>query len=89
MCICFYHCPLQVSATDFEFTTQACVTGENKVNFLNHCGNRRKCLLPAFSPFHTMLFTLPKTNFIILTTVAFAGDLQGLSTLGSLKLDVK
>ena len=30
-----------------------------------HCGKRRKCWLPAFSPFPTMFSTLPRTNFNI------------------------
>ena len=28
-----------------------------------HCGKRRKCWLPAFSPFPTMFSALPSTNF--------------------------
>ena len=31
--------------------------------FRKHCGKRRKCWKPAFSPFPTMFPTFPKTNF--------------------------
>ena len=31
-------------------------------SFSKHCGKRRKCWLPAFSPFPTMLSALPKSN---------------------------
>ena len=34
-----------------------------KEAFWKHCGKRRKCWKPAFSPFPTMLSTLPKANF--------------------------
>ena len=31
-----------------------------------HCGKKRKCWCPAFSPFPTMFFSLPKTEIIIM-----------------------
>ena len=34
-----------------------------KEAFRKHCGKRRKCWRPAFSPFPTMFSTLHKTNF--------------------------
>ena len=34
-----------------------------KEAFWKHCGKRRKCWSPAFSPFPTMFSTLPKSNF--------------------------
>ena len=34
-----------------------------KESLRKHCGKRRKCWLPAFSPFPTMFSTLPETNF--------------------------
>ena len=34
-----------------------------KEAFWKHCGKRRKCWLPAFSPFSTMFSTLPYINF--------------------------
>ena len=34
-----------------------------KEAFRKHCGKRRKCWLPAFSPFPTMFSTLHNTNF--------------------------
>ena len=37
-------------------------------HFGKYCGKRRKCLLPAFSPFPTMFSTLSKTEIIILAT---------------------
>ena len=36
---------------------------KKKKAFWKHCGKRRKCWSPAFSPFPTMFSTLPKTNF--------------------------
>ena len=36
--------------------------------FGKHCGKRRKCWLPAFSPFPTMFSTLSKTEILILAT---------------------
>ena len=34
-----------------------------KEAFSKHCGKRRKCWSPAFSPFPTMFSTLSKTNY--------------------------
>ena len=34
-----------------------------KKAFRKHCGKRRKCWQPAFSPFHTMFSTHPEKNF--------------------------
>ena len=34
-----------------------------KVAFWKHCGKRRKCWSPAFSPFPTMFSTLPHNKF--------------------------
>ena len=36
-----------------------------KETFCKHCGKRRKCWLPAFSPFPTMFYTLSQTFFAI------------------------
>ena len=34
-----------------------------KVAFWKHCGKRRKCWKPVFSPFPTMFSAFPRTNF--------------------------
>ena len=56
------------------------------VSFRKHCGKRRKCWLPAFSPFPTMFCSLLKTNFIfflvtfiLLSANAFNLDCSDLS----------
>ena len=37
-----------------------------KEGFGKHCGKRRKCWLPAFSPFPTAFSTLSKREMVIL-----------------------
>ena len=49
------HLTLYRTITTFNATVQDA--------FWKHCGKRRKCWLPAFSPFPTMFSTVPKTNF--------------------------
>ena len=39
-----------------------------KETFKKHCGKRRKCWLPAFSPFPVVLSTVTTTNFDLYTT---------------------
>ena len=39
------------------------LTTPNRKAFWKHCGKRRECWQPAFSPFSTMFYTLHKTNF--------------------------
>ena len=39
-----------------------------KEAFSKHCGKKRKCWKPAFSPFPTMYSTLSKTEIIIYVT---------------------
>ena len=48
---------LKLFTTHLRPLTTLCET------FWKHCGKRRKCWLPAFSPFPTMVSTLPKTKF--------------------------
>ena len=56
-----------------------------KEAFSKYYGKRIKCWLTAFSPFTTMFFTLPKTNFnfsvtfILLSANAFNAFLKHLS----------
>ena len=40
-----------------------------KESFWKHFGKRRKCWLPAFSPFPTMFSILPNTNFYLWVTI--------------------
>ena len=40
-----------------------------KEAFSKHCGKRRKCWLPAFSPFPTLFSTLSKIEIIIYVTI--------------------
>ena len=40
----------------------------NEEGFGKHCGKRRKCWWPAFSPFPTMFSTLSKREILILAT---------------------
>ena len=44
------------------FTTQSRLNDPEKEGLENR-GKTRKCWLPAFSPFHTIIFTLAQTNF--------------------------
>ena len=39
-----------------------------KEGFEKHCGKRRKCWQPAFSPFPTLFSTLSKKEYVILAT---------------------
>ena len=51
-----------------------------KEGFCKHCGKRRKCWLPAFSPFPAIISTLTKTEIFILATL-------NLSSANALNLD--
>ena len=54
------------NVTDSGLTLYHTITTFNnhkKEAFQKHCGKRRKCRKPAFSPFPTMFSTHPKTNF--------------------------
>ena len=56
---------LRVATTDLLtlYHTIPTFNDLNREAFRKHCGERRKCCLPAFSPFPTMFSTLPKTSF--------------------------
>ena len=50
------------------YHTISTLNDPEKEAFWKHCGKRRKCWLPAFSPLPTMFSTLSKTEMIILVT---------------------
>ena len=52
------------------YHTMPCFNGPLKEAFWKHCEKRRKCWLPAFSPF-PMFFTLPINNFKFWVTFFF------------------
>ena len=52
--------------TEFHWTlyhTIPIFNDPEEEDFWKHCGKRRRCCKPAFSPFPTMFSTLHKTNF--------------------------
>ena len=54
-----------------HLTLSQTITGfhdPEKEAFRKHCGRRRKCWKPAFSPFSTMFSTLLEKNFAICAT---------------------
>ena len=59
-----------------------------EVAFRKHCGKRRKCWKPAFSPFPRMFSTPPKTNysfsvnFILSSAIAFKLDWSKIVSFG-------
>ena len=77
----FTRCVLLLHGQSKPFTTQSRLLSTlRKVAFRKHSGKRRKCWLPAFSPFPTMFSTVPRAYFSFCVTFI-------LSSVNALNLD--
>ena len=66
-----------VTATDIVtivclYHTIPCFHDTGEIGFWKHCGKRRKCWLPAFSPFPTMFSSMSKTFITFILSLANA-----------------